>query len=348
MTITRRVALALTLLCSPVAWADPDGAPAAASQPSEQPAGVAPATEATPAPKAKHERIPDWRFTINNLLVARYNPIGLEDQIRMGVQRKLYDNGKALFENNFFFFGLAPKINPAYLKLGPSLEIQPLSIFNLHVGVEMIQYFSTFGYLQSFQTPTAVYDDSTNTKAEKYGKNYSTTGLHVMIEPLIQLKFGPVAVRNKFSAEYWSMRTHAGDPANPSRTDTVFYDPTLDTLVPSRGWVIANDLDAIYLRAMNKSGQLALGVRYTMVRPFYSKSDLLPGETMGKINNGHHRLGPLVAYTFYDEPYSAFNKPTVLLIMNWYVQHRWRTGQDMNQGIPYIVLGFAFESDLMK
>ena len=42
-----------------------------------------------------------------------------------------------------------------------------------------------------------------------------------------------------------------------------------------------------------------------------------------------------------------FNRPTLILIVNWYVSHRWRTGQDVNQGFPYLVLGFAFTSDLI-
>jgi hypothetical protein len=29
------------------------------------------------------------------------------------------------------------------------------------------------------------------------------------------------------------------------------------------------------------------------------------------------------------------------------VEHRWRTGEDVDQAFPYIVLGFAFSGDLI-
>jgi hypothetical protein len=58
-------------------------------------------------------------------------------------------------------------------------------------------------------------------------------------------------------------------------------------------------------------------------------------------------VGLLAAYTFFDEGYTAFNKPTVVLISSWYLKHRYRTGQDVSQAVPYVVLGFAFTSDLI-
>jgi hypothetical protein len=36
-----------------------------------------------------------------------------------------------------------------------------------------------------------------------------------------------------------------------------------------------------------------------------------------------------------------------VLITSWYLKHRYRTGQDVSQAVPYVVLGFAFTSDLV-
>ena len=82
------------------------------------------------------------------------------------------------------------------------------------------------------------------------------------------------------------------------------------------------------------------------MEPLYSASDYRAGEKQEN-DNGHQRLGPLAAYTFFDKSYSRFSKPSLVLIVNWYVDHRWRTGADTNAGIPYMVLAFAFTSDLI-
>jgi hypothetical protein len=279
-------------------------------------------------------QIPDLRISIVSLLVGRVNPLGLEEQLRIGPQKLLYRSDSMLFRDNFLFVGASPKVNPAFVKLGPSIEIQPLSIFNLRVSAELVQWFGTFGFMQSYQSPLDNYSDTEINAGKAQNRMYQATGGHFTIEPLIQVKAGPIAIRNRFSIEYWNMSVRSGDK--------LFYDPTLDTLVPANGWVIANDLDLLYLSKF----KLVIGARYSVVLPLYQASDYLPGETQVH-SNGHQRLGPLLAYTFFDRGYSRFNKPTLILIANWYLSHRFRTGQDVNQGVPYVVLGFAFTSDII-
>jgi hypothetical protein len=208
--------------------------------------------------------------------------------------------------------------------------VQPLSILNLRFSVELMKWFGTFSYLQSFATPTADYSDSTISRLKDSA--YTPVGAHFTFEPTLMLKFGPIALRNKFSVEYWAMNTRPGD--------TVFYDPTLDTLVPARGWVLTNDLDLVY---MSKK-RFIVGLRYSVVELLYSPGDYLPGEQQVN-NNGHQRLGPIGVYTFADR--KRFYKPSLILIVNWFVEHRWRTGADVNAGVPYVVLAFAFTSELI-
>ncbi len=297
----------------------------------------------------QEELPPKNRVVLGNLFVLRLNPIGLEDQIRLGYQRRLSDRKALLFRDTFVFLGVNPKLNPAYVKLGPSIEIQPLTIFNLHLAAEYMGVYGIFGYLQSFQSPQSEYSDSLmscqgllglrklsadqcNTRA-----NYGAGGAHVIIEPQIQLKFGPIALRNRFSIEYWRMGVRDGD--------TVFYDPTLDTLVPVNGWVLSNDLDLVFVTKF----RFVIGARYSMVQPIYQDGDYQPGDpSRDTLKNGHHRIGLLAAYTFFDRGFTRFNKPTILLVSSWYVSHRYRAGQDVSQGVPYLLLGFAFQSDLLR
>lgn len=278
---------------------------------------------------------PKHRVVLNNLLVLRLNPVGIEDQVRAGYQLRLSDRTDLLFRDTFVFFGIAPKLNPAFAKIGPSIEVQPLSILNLRVGAEYMGFFSSFGFLQSFPTAAATYSDVDLKDGQDAHRNYAAHGAHVIFEPLLQLKLGPIALRNRFSVEYWYMDVRPGD--------TVFYESTLDTLVPANGWILANDLDLLYVSKF----RLVLGVRYSVVKPLYA--DAPPD-----FDNEHQRIGPLVAYTFFDRGYTRFNKPTLLLIVNWYVEHRYRTGAAAtallpgvfvnSPALPYVVLGFAFQS----
>jgi len=125
--------------------------------------------------------------------------------------------------------------------------------------------------------------------------------------------------------------------------DTVFYEAGLDTLLPDEGFNLANDFDVLYVTDFG----LTAGMRHSFVRPVYEAKHYTPGEDVHYGGNRHHRLGALLAYTFYDHGSSRFNRPSVILITSWYLDHRWRTGEDVSNGVPYVVLGFAFQSDFL-
>ncbi|HLL04825.1 MAG TPA: hypothetical protein VK539_29840 [Myxococcaceae bacterium] len=276
---------------------------------------------------------PSDRLVLNTLLGARLNPLGLELASRAGYQKLLYRNEAALFRDNFVFVGTHPRLSPASIRVGPVVELQPLSIFNLRLAAEYVGYFGTLGYLQSRPSPSADYSDTSLEAGKEAGDYGSASGMRLAIEPFVQMKVGPLALRNRFTLEYWNM----GDLRNGG---TVFYEGTMDTLVPGKGLVYANELDVLFLGLP----PLVLGARHSLVRPLYTSRQLAPGES---VNNGHHRLGLLAAYVFYDEGFTAFNKPAVFLNVAWYLRHRWRTGADVSRAVPYVGLGFAFQSDLM-
>ncbi len=283
----------------------------------------------SPAPE-----VPERRVILNNLTALRLNPLGLENQTRLGYQSVLYRNEGALFRDNFLFLGANAKLSPASGRVGPTVELQPLSIFNLRLTAEYVGFFSTYGNLQSFPSPNADYSRALRDTREQAEENYAATGMRLAIEPLVQLKVGPIAVRDRFALEYLSMGLRNGD--------RVWYDPGLDTLVAGKGFAFTNDLDILYLGRP----PLVLGVRYSLVEPLYRSRHLAPGEDL-VADNDHHRVGLLAAYVFWDEGYTSFNKPAVLLNVAWYLTHRYRTGADTSQAVPYVVLGFAFQSDLL-
>lgn len=307
---------------------------AAASPARAQSKGLIPPVR-TPYP------IPKVRIAISNLLAGRVNPLGLEDQLRVGVLKRLFVNSSPALRDNYVGVSLAPRLSPAYVKVGPSFELQPLSVLNLRFTAELMQWFGSFNTFQSFGSPLDPYSDTDLKLNNEAGRAYRTHGVHVFFEPTVQLRFGPVAFRNRLSIEWFQMNLRPGD--------TSFYDISLDTMVQNGGIVVANDMDLLWLQRFHRwpTTQLAVGVRYSVVQPLYSPAAYREGEDPNVNPNGQQRLGPILALTFFDRGYVNFNKPTLLVIVNWYAQHRWRTGADVSAAVPYAVIGFAFTSDLI-
>lgn len=285
-------------------------------------------------------RIPTNRVVLNDLTLFRYNPLGLESQIRFGWQHKLYEaEDSPAKRDNFLFLGTFTRLNPASLRVAGMVEFQPLSILNLRFTAEYLHYYGNFQFMQSRQSATDDWSDSAN-KANKTGPmgNYATDGFHASFEPLLQFKVGPIALRSRAFLGWFDM--------NLQRGDRVWYEATLDTAVPGKGLVFANDLDVLYGMDIGRK-RLNIGARYTAVSPLYSAEQVLPTQSVNDPKNSHHRVGLIAALTLFDDGYTAFNKPTIVLISSWYLSHPYRRGQDVSNAMPYVVLGFAFQSDLL-
>lgn len=324
-----------------------DPTPTSTSTPTGSPIGqVNPYDPATAPPPA------GWRLMLSDLTVFRLNPLGLETRGRFGLQKRLYASDKAVTQNNFAFFGVFPKLNPASAALAAGFEIQPASVFNLRGSAEVQKFFGTFGFLQSFASPLANYSDHQLDELadDPAHEPQTATALRVGIQPTLQAKVGPIAIRAMAQLDYWDLRgIRAGD--------TAAYEATFDTLLPDRGWTLTTDSDLLYV---GRPG-LALGVRHSYVRPFYQRRHFASDaeEAAYDNDNAHHRIGLFAAYTLRDRGPSRFNKPTLILIASWYLSHRYRTGEPdaiptggtaddyTSRAFPYLLVGFAFESDFL-
>ncbi|NNB89672.1 hypothetical protein HJC10_26180 [Corallococcus exiguus] len=300
------------------------GAPVAAQQ------SQAPITEDVPLPV--QPLLPDSRVYFTTLNVVRYNPLGLESQNRLVYQKRLSDSPSLLLRDTYASAGASLRLSPAFFKLGPVVELQPLAIFNVRAGYEYVQFFGTFGSVQSYPDSFQPYDDDLRSATNDAA--YGTSGHHFFVEPMLQAKVKSLALRSKLAIEYWNMSLHDGG------TRGTFYDPTLDTLVPGKGWVLANDTDVLWL-----AGQWTLGARLSAVWPRYDEDtnavEPLPGRTLP--TNSHVRVGPLVAYAFDTKPGGLMSKPTVLFMAGWYLKHENR----MN-AMPYLLGGFSFTTELLS
>jgi hypothetical protein len=338
----------------PAAASEPTGATqqpvtAAATTPEDTPSPLA--SEATPV-AAVDDTLPPLppakRLVLNSLNIFRWNPIGLESQNRFGWQQRIYEGKGRATRDNFWFAGTYLRLNPASVRAAAMIEVQPLAVFNLRLTAEQLYYYGNFTFLQSRGSATDDLSDAAM-KQNREGPlgNYAGGGQHVSIEPTLQVAFGPkerqIVIRNKTLLGWFNMDLRSGD--------RVWYEPTLDVPVPRQGWVLANDADLLWRGTVGKA-TLTLGLRYSMVRPLYDSGEVKAGEEpdAAAALKDHHRLGLLAAYTFYDTVDARFEKPTVLLIASRYLDHAHRLGvgpNSVNANVPYLVLGFAFQSDLL-
>jgi hypothetical protein len=298
---------------------------------------------------------PKHSIYYTNLTAARLNPLGLENRFQVDYRWRVYDNtDSALKKGSYIGFGVEPLLNPAITRVSAVLTLQPLAVLQLRAAYGVMSFFGTFDFLQSYNTPTA--EHYTAEYESTTDQRYAETGTQAQLSALLQGKVGPIAIRNnlQFFRTDINLRDNDGD----GRKDPVFYYIRDDIMIRGHGWHMINDSDVLYL---SKFG-LTAGVRATVVKAFYKTEDYLTGEAIQDPNSPTFRLGPLLGFTFFDRPEKRFNKPTILVISQWWIKHRYRASGspefssdgtvergsvgDSLRGMPTLVLGFAFQGQL--
>lgn len=298
---------------------------------------VAPSLEAEDGEAASEEDVrPRHRISYSNLLLVRLNPLGLEDWIDVGYRYRLYDHTSAVFRDNHASLAFTPTVSPGVARIGGTGEIRPLSILMLSMGYYFVSWFGTFDFLQSYPSARAAHSDSDLEEGTDAGRNYATIGSELQLKAQPIIKLGPVVVRDEVNFYYSNIDLRRGD-----RT---YYNIRIDALVPNRGWALTNDTDILYLSDFG----LVAGARSTVTHAIFTERHFAPGEENENLSSPTWRLGPLVAYVFSDDLSVGFNRPTVLLIVNWWIKHRYRTGADVHQAVPYLIAAFKFEGDLWR
>ncbi len=252
--------------------------------------------------------------------------------------RRLFARTGKLFADNFIGLGLTPTFAPTLTRLGATLQIMPLAILSLRAGYYLIGYYGSHRFkAHPFSSPNADFGPEVIAARGEAKQGLNTYGGQAELAALFQLKFGPIALRDEVTFFHYNIKLPAGND--------VYYDLRPDMLVPGRGWLVSNESDLLYI---NPKVRLTVGVRATYVHAFYTSALYEPGESLGRNANDSARLGPVIAYTFRDRPERRFMRPTLFLVAQWWVKHRFRTGQDVSQGLPMVVLGFSFTGDLWR
>lgn len=282
---------------------------------------------------ATEAALPEHSLLFDSLLAFRANPLGFEEWLHLYYRFRLFDRPGLLWRDNHIGLALTPTFTPAVTRLGATVTFKPLALFSLSAGYYYVAWFGTFDYLQSYRSARAPYSDSDLAAGTAAGANYSTTGTELQLQANLLLKVGPIVLSNKLNVHSANARLQ-GD-------DLLYYDIRSDMMVPNKGWYLTHDLDLVWLSDFG----LVAGLRSSLAHAFYQAKHFAELESTENPSTPIWRLGPLLAFTF-DDVGPQLKKPTVLFIVNWWLVHKYRTGQDVNQAIPYLVLGFKFEGDL--
>lgn len=263
---------------------------------------------------------------------VRWNPIGLGNLSQLGYRYMFFDSEDVLLKGSYAMVGLAPGLNPAFSRIGPMVEVQPLAVLRLTAMWERLDHFGTFDSLQSWPSPRDDHSDSTRAELGDQGAGYRTSTTQWTLGARVQAKVWRIAARVNYRAVYTTGELREGDH--------VFWDSFFDQLMPDGGWSMTTDSDLLYVE-----GPLALGLRHNWMSVDYPDRFYRAGESQDDPND-QHRLGPLFAWTFAKSPGAAFNEPTLFVLVNWWLQHRHRTGQDVSQWVPLTIVGFSFNGEL--
>lgn len=285
------------------------------------------------------EPAPRHRVVYSNAIFLRVNPLGLEDRFSISYRRRLSARTGKLFEDTYFGLGFTPTVSPSISRVGATVFLVPLAILQLRAAYYFIGYYGSQKFkAHPFDSPYANSGpDALDVRADNK-QAINTYGGQAELAALFQVKFGPIAIRDEVTFFHNNIRL-------PSPND-VFYDLRHDILAPAKGWFLANDTDIVYVNAKHRFN---IGARATYYHIFYPTNSFEPGDDADNKSIGDHaRIGPLVSYTFKDRPKHRFMKPTLFFAAQWWLKHRYRTGQDVSQALPLFILGFSFTGELWR
>jgi hypothetical protein len=280
---------------------------------------------------------PQHRVIHRNTLAIRVNPLGLIYEGRFAYRYRLYASESAALRDNFLGIGISPGASPAFAKIGVYAEVQPATILGFWATYEFMQYFGTFNLFQSFPGSDSNFSDAEIKRRGELpagdplrprakGGSLLTVGVN------LNLKVGPIVIRSQMRIFRPEFQLRAGD--------TGVYDQFSDLLLPNRRLSLINDLDVLF---QTQFGLIA-GLRYNLGVPFYGEENVVAG---GRVDNSTHRLGPFIAFRFFDHDGRKFNQPTVAVVVNWYLKHPYRTGVETSQAVPYFALALNMVGDLL-
>ncbi|MCA9567655.1 MAG: hypothetical protein KC656_07425, partial [Myxococcales bacterium] len=242
-----------------------------------------------------------------NAFFGRVNPLGAIDYFKVGYKRRLEIGDTALGRDAYVFAGAQVSASPAFARAGVFFEAEPTGLLQFGALYQYGYYFGTFDQIASFSSTDEVFADSFLKRLSGDGQTGPRSGhvVNAWIQP--KFKLGFFAVRDTLTMIWQQLDLPAGEIA--------FYDQIVDRMAPNGGFMLTNDADVMFFWDDNG----LVGLRYTYSASFFDGSETGPGALP------HHRIGPLLAYTFFDHKERArFDRPTLFALVQWWLQHPYR------------------------
>ncbi|MBW2461717.1 MAG: hypothetical protein JRH11_08720, partial [Deltaproteobacteria bacterium] len=184
---------------------------------------------------------PELSVYYNNITAGRFNPLGFVDFFDATARLRLFESDSDALTQNYVGLGVAGGASPAWARVGVLAILQPLTILQFYARYLFVGYFSSFNLFASFDSAEADFSDTAIAERSDSPAtpNYATYGAEFTAGARLQLKVGPIAVRDHVRGVHASM--------NMERGDVTFYDQIYDMLMPNDGWMLMNDLHVLYV-----------------------------------------------------------------------------------------------------
>jgi hypothetical protein len=287
---------------------------------------LAPAVQAQSAPSLQY----------SNTLFSQLNPGALALDLRVKYRQKLGSGSDGPLGGSTIgaFAGLTTA--PGMLRSTAGLEIQPLPILSLGIGYSAAYYFGP-RQAQSYPSPRANYGSAVlSAPAEGPGGGYALLVHQLTLSGTLQGTVGPFAARTTTRAVRFFAGLHG--------SDTVVYDPAFDVAVYKDGWVGQNETDVLY----SWRPDLALGLRHTLTLAWYPSDAYSPGEPRENPDTPISKVGPLALWRVFQSERGMVKRAEVLALAQWYLAHRYRTGETVSGAFPLLGIGLVLSGDLQR
>lgn len=265
------------------------------SSPASADDAPAPAADPTPTPAVR-----EWKRHVENTFAFVLNPLGIQDAVDVSWSRRLNGSESLIRKDAHVAFGLSNKLTPAFERLGAWVEVSPLSIIDLRVGVEPVYYFGTYKAFLRFPSASARFDD--DVIEDRVKEAASGLANRFYFAPTLKARAGSVVLRVRAEIS----RFKAGDKGEP-----FYYEPAWDTLIKAAGSTVVTT-ETIALREFKLAGgkTLLLGPVYDLTRvseaPANRKQDIGILAVWSKSGAVHALKDPTIAakvFYFLEDPW---------------------------------------------
>lgn len=271
---------------------------------------------------------PDRHMLVfNNLSAGRGNPIGLASFVFFGYRYHLFNSESILLKPAFVEFGPQFTLTPDFLEGGLELTVKPLAILTFEARYMLAAHSPLLTDFQSFKTPHADYSPRRRIQRGMGDEGYRTYGGFLRLKTIFEMQLGAFAISNEFEIHRMDVALREGDQ--------YFYSSRWDTVFPNHGWGFANFLNLI---VFTKS-KFLIGLRYEVTKPFIKNHWFDNFEL-------HQRLGLLWGYPLIKRQRGWLREVLGLGSVQWWLAHPYRTGREVSQLVPYVIMGISMNGGI--